>query len=148
MGMGARLHTISQEFYEAALVGNIIDEMPAHGEVNDCVDLESAWHAIHYLVTGDASLTFLLSGTQLQGVSDHCEVHAPQSMKALHVTLSHRSVADIMSNYDAAVFAKHAIYPNNWEAGEATRVERHLIQFLRMLGDIVGRNAGLLVAIT
>jgi hypothetical protein len=149
MGMGAGLHAISQEFYEAALAGNINDEMLPPGEVIEFVDLESAWHAIHYLITGDLSLTFLLSGTQLKGVSEHCEVHAPQSMKALCDTLSQRSVADIMPNYDPAAFAKYAIYPNNWEASDATRarVERQLIQFLRLLRDVVGRNAGLLSVI-
>jgi hypothetical protein len=43
----------------------------------------------------------------------------------------------------------YAIYPNKWEASDATRarVERHLIQFLRLLRDVVGRNAGLLAVI-
>lgn len=52
-----------------------------------------------------------------------------------------------MSNYDPAAFAKYAIYPNNWEASDAARarVEGHLIQFLRLLRDVVGRNAGLLI---
>jgi len=62
MGVGARLHAISQEFYEAALAGDINDEMLPPGEVIECVDLESAWHAMHYLITGDLSLTFLLGG--------------------------------------------------------------------------------------
>ena len=44
MGMGARLHAISQEFYETALAGDINDEMLLHAEVIECVDLESAWH--------------------------------------------------------------------------------------------------------
>ena len=63
------------------------------------INLDKAWHAIHYLLTGNSEHTFLLTGTQIEGVSEHCELHSPDSLRSLQLGLGSMSVAEIMSGF-------------------------------------------------
>ena len=145
MGLTAGIHAISRTSYDAAIAAN-----PTGFEVDtsvESIDLDKAWHAIHYLTTGDASLTFLLSGSQIGGVPEHCEVHAPESLKALDLELAARSLEDIMSGFRADIFAELQIYPDGWSNDMTRYVAQHLERFLRKLHEIVEHGLGMLVVI-
>jgi hypothetical protein len=111
MGLTAGVQAISRRTYEAALASRGVDfVVDSSCEV---LDLDKAWHAIHYLATGDASLTFLLSGKQIAGVLEHCEVHSPESVSALHAAMAARPVESIMAGFQPVKFSALKIYPGD-----------------------------------
>ena len=81
MGLTARIYPITAQAYAVAATG--VSDKLAISAAAGVVDLDKAWHAIHHLLTGNSTLTFLLSGTPVQGVSEHCEVHSPAAIKTL-----------------------------------------------------------------
>ena len=111
------------------------------------LDLDKAWHAIHYLLTGDSERTFLLTGTQIEGVSEHCEVHSPDSLKSLQLRLASTSVTEIMSGFRADDFNDRNIYPGRWTDAMAPYVAEHLERFLRKLRELVDAESGMIVVI-
>ena len=107
------IHVITSQDFEAACKGESWTLRP--GEAS--IELNIFWHAIHYLVTGDANLTFLLTGVQIPQVSEkdaHCEVHSPQDVAALHARLSTKSAAELMSAFDSTKFDALGIYGGRW----------------------------------
>jgi hypothetical protein len=113
-------------------------------------ELDKAWHAIHYLVTGDSKKTLLSGGVQLKEVSEHCEAHSPEAIRALHHRLSSTSVPAIMANFDAEVFDAKDIYDGpGWDDSDWTRhyIEEHLKTFISVIGQAASQNKGILVLI-
>jgi Domain of unknown function (DUF1877) len=145
MGLTAGIYAISKRSYDAALVGN-----SANFEVHPAVegiDLDKAWHAIHFAITGDASLTFLHSGIQIPGVSEHCEVHSPESVEALHAALSARSVEDIICALEPTALSELKIYPAGWSDDPKPYVAQYLERFVGKVREIIDRRLGMLVVI-
>jgi hypothetical protein len=144
MGLRASIYQISAAAYEAARSGDL-----AKFELDDVskINLEKDWHAIHYLVTGDSTLNFLLSGTQLPQVSEHCEVHEPASIEALHRRLSETSVSQIMANFDPATFNQLQIYPDGWSEADASYIQASLEAFLSKLKQAADSKRGFFVVI-
>jgi hypothetical protein len=145
MGLTLGLHAISAKSYAAALNDN-----PKDFKVETAVeslDLDKAWHAIHFLITGDDSLTFLLSGKQIKGVSEHCEVHAPESVCALHNAMQSTSVAEITQGFKPESFSNEKICPEGLSADQAASVAQHLERFLTKLGELADQNLGMLIVI-
>ena len=112
------------------------------------LDLDKAWHAIHYLLTGDSERTFLLTGTQIEGISEHCEVHSPDSLRSLQLRLASTSVAEIMSGFRLDDFNDRNIYPGRWTDGWAPYVAEHLERFLRKLRELVDGDSGMIVTLS
>jgi hypothetical protein len=136
MGLEASIHGISRASYAAALRCDL-SEFDAVSSV-ERLDLGKAWNAIHYLLTGDRKLNFLLRGTQIEDVSDHCEVHSPDSLRSLQLKLASMSVADIMSGFRVDDFNDRNIYPggDEWTKDMAPYVAAHLERFLRKLREL------------
>src|SRR5262249_23343162 len=103
---------------------------------------------IHYLLTGDSQLTFLLTGTQIEGVSEHCELHSPDSLRSLQQKLASTSVAEIMSRFRLDDFNDRNIYPGGWTEDMVPYVAQHLECFLRKLRELVDGELGMLVIIS
>src|SRR5262245_7156806 len=113
MAMHGTIHVITLQDFEAACRGESWKLRP--GEAS--IELEIYFHVIHYLVTGDANLTFLLSGVQIQQVSEadaHCEVHSPKDVAALHACLSTKSTAELMSRFSSTKFDELGLYGGRW----------------------------------
>jgi Domain of unknown function (DUF1877) len=145
MGLRASIHAISRASYAAALRGDM-SEFDADFSV-ESVDLDKAWHAIHYLLTGDSELNFLLTGTQIAGVSEHCEVHSPKSLRSLQLKLASMSVPEIMSGFRVDTFNDLNIYPGGWTKDMAAYIAQQLERFPRKLRELVDRELGLMVII-
>jgi hypothetical protein len=110
--------------------------------------LDKAWHAIHYLVTGDCEFTLLTGGVQMECVSEHCEAHSPESIRALHHQLSSTSIPAIMANFDAEVFNAKEIYGGpGWDNSARDYVEEHLETFVSVIGQAAEQDKGILVVI-
>jgi Domain of unknown function (DUF1877) len=146
MGLSAGIYAISERSYAAALVGNSKDFVVHHAV--DGLDLDKAWHAIHFAITGDASLKFLLSGIQIPGVSEHCEVHSPGSVKALERAISARSVEGIISALDPTALSELKIYPGGWSDDSKSYVAQYMEQFSAKLREITCHSLGMLVVIS
>jgi hypothetical protein len=129
--MCAHIYLISSDAYSAALRGDI--EAFDAGCEGIVADLDKAWHAIHYLVTGDHELRFLVGGVQIQSVSEPFEAHSPESVMALHQQLSTTSSSTLMANFDPNVFNTHDIYSGPWDSTAAGYIKEHLASFISAL---------------
>jgi hypothetical protein len=86
----------------------------------------------------------------MKEVSEHCEAHSPEAIRALHHRLSSTSVPAIMANFDAEVFNAKEIYGGpGWDDSDWTRdyIEKHLRTFISVIGQAAGQNKGVLVVI-
>jgi hypothetical protein len=147
MGLTAGIHAISRATYAAAQ-GDDSSELAVASSIK-YIDLDKAWHAIHYLLTGNSEHTFLLTGTQIEGVSEHCELHSPDSLRSLQLRLGSTSVAEIMSGFRCDDFNDRNIYPcpGEWTEDMAPYVAEHLERFLKKLREMVDGDSGMIVVI-
>jgi len=142
MGIRATIYEISPEAYSTAALGDSNFELEGKGR-----DLDKAWHAIHYLVTGDASLKFLKDGIQLPDVSETVEAHSPQAIAELAQQFTATSADDLLGRYNADDFNIRSIYSGVWDQNEATYLRGHLIRFMEVVRDAAQRGNGILVVL-
>ncbi len=87
------------------------------------VDLDKAWHCLHYLLTGSAQggdppLNFILNGGTPVGAEDvghgPARVFLPREVAVVSDALSHVSAASLMPRFDLKKLEKLAVYPGGW----------------------------------
>ena len=164
MGLRAKIHLITSETFEAVKSGHLENSTPCEDKTS--VDLDKLWHAIHFLLTGNTSMTFLRSGVQVPPeASGHIEVHSPQDVAALDARLSKTTVSELMSTFDSAKFDALEIYGGRWAfptdvsepytfktAEEIDRQNREhiqelLVRFIAIVKHAAEKDLGILVAI-
>jgi hypothetical protein len=102
------------------------------------IDLDEAWHGIHYLLSRDAEqsplpLSFLLRGGNQVGNSP-ARVFTARETSAIHDAVSALSDADLVQRFDASDMLAKEIYPKIWNGskdGEDPRA--YLLQYVGML---------------
>lgn len=147
MGLSAHVYQISAVAYSSALRGDI-EGFSAGCEVENVLDIDKAWHAIHYLITGDRELRFLVSGIPiLPPHSDTFEAHSPQSITALNKRLTVTSVEALMAKFDPAVFEALSIYPEGWDWSAADYIRENLSKFVARVRQVAERGKGIAVMI-
>jgi Domain of unknown function (DUF1877) len=147
MGVHALCHAISNDNYGLGLVGSELFETASKIAP---VDLDKAWHAIHFLLTGDCRMTLLLSGVQVPIVSEHCELHSAASIHDLYSNLKGRHVDELMAGFNGRVFDDLKIYPGpGWTDGAGTNfIEPYLQRFVDFVRVLSERDLGLMVVIS
>lgn len=89
----------------------------------DWVSLDTAWHAIHYMLSGNVfdgtfPMDFLLFGGQDIGTIDvgfgPARAVFSSEIKVIHTFLSGLPTDVFMSAYDADAFCREKIYPEIW----------------------------------
>ena len=147
MPVTARIHSISKEAYLAAHDGN--QSRFQLSATDDVLDLDWNWHEIHFLLTGDSTLTFLLSGSQVTDVSEHCQVHSPEAIRDVFLRLKAIPDEDFMARFNPTAFNALNIYPGNgnWSATNAASIATALRKFLNKLQQTVDSDQGLMVVI-
>jgi Domain of unknown function (DUF1877) len=165
LGLRAKIYLvrISSEGFEAAKSGDLKNFTPCWDQAS--VDLDIYWHAIHFLLTGDTSMTFLRSGVQILPQSEHCEVHSSQDVAALDARLSKTTVSELMSAFDSAKFDELGIYGGRWAmrtdvsepytfkaAEESDKIsksyiEGHLVRFIVFVKHAAENDLGIMVTI-
>jgi hypothetical protein len=143
MGMCAHIYLISPEAYSAAARGDIEDFDTGQDGIVE--NLDKAWHAIHYLVTGDQELRFLLEGVQIDPVSEPFEAHSPQLIVTLSQRLASTSPAALMANFDPDKFNALHIYPGPWDVTAAAYIEGHLTRFFSVVRRAAEQGKGIAV---
>ncbi|MBV9062802.1 MAG: hypothetical protein JOY77_07710 [Alphaproteobacteria bacterium] len=88
-----------------------------------------------------------ITGTQVEGISEHCELHSPDSLRSLPPRLASTSVAEIMSGFGFDDFNDRNIYPGGWTEDMAPYVAQHLERFLGKLRELVDGESGMMVVI-
>lgn len=145
MGLIAHLHQISRLQYEAAKIGNA-DAFRNATASGRTIDLDKAWHAVHFLATGDTSLMFLRSGEQVPDVSEHCEVHSPEATADILQALAAKS--EMLNSFDPDVFNDLNIFPGSWDDASVEYIEQRLSELLVFLQEAADNKQGLLVTIS
>jgi Domain of unknown function (DUF1877) len=145
-GLRAHIHLVTAEAFPIANAG-------AEGDFPACldepsVDLDKAWHAIHFLITGDTTRNFFLSGAQIAQVSEHCEVHPPRSVAALHAHLGKTSASEIMSTFDPEKLNALGIYDEAWDQTSRRYIEERLVRFMAIVQRATAKGLGKLVVIS
>jgi len=140
----AKIYPISTQSYDAAMRGDFDHFEPI---MKSRIDLDQYWHAIHYLLTGDATCTLLLSGTQLPIISDHAEVHPPASIRELYERVCDKSLDQIMTNFDPIRFDELNIYRPLWSQDQEPEIRKYLEIFLSKVKEAVEANQGFFIII-
>ena len=87
------------------------------------VDLDKAWHCLHYLLTGSAQggeppLNFILNGGAPVGNEDvghgPARVFRPREVAAIADALRRVEVASLLPRFDPKKLEKLAVYPGGW----------------------------------
>lgn len=145
MGLRANIHPITAESYDAAMRGDLGSFSPS--EALDGADLDKTWHAIHYLLTGDTDLRFLLSGCDVAAYGGHVTAHSPQEVAALHTLMSSKTNEQIMTAFGAELFNELGIYPDGWDASAACYLAECLERFRRLIQRAANKGYGIAVTL-
>jgi hypothetical protein len=123
------------------------------------MDIDKAWHGLHYLFTGTAdggkpSLNFLLGGGRTIGTVDvgygPARALSARETRAVHDALAAATEDQLRARFDPAAMTRLEIYPDIWtDSDEEDDPLAYLIEHARALKDFVGhaasRNQGLLI---
>ncbi len=127
------------------LSGLLYPEEETADNSDRCLDIDKAWHAIHFLLNHDPwGGEYPYSGVVLGGlvVSDEDVGHgparylAPEEVQEVADALSLISEETLLRQFDARKFEEAKIYPQGW-SGAPEELEyiggyyRHLAQFFR-----------------
>jgi len=104
---------------------------PAPGEQ---LDLDKAWHGLHFLLTGTADAgpepaCFLLTGGEALGDDDDIDVRLlrPDQVRALDEHLAALGIDDLTRRFDPERMMKLEIYPEIWDRPEETDAPRQFL---------------------
>jgi hypothetical protein len=89
----------------------------------DTCELDKAWGAIHYFVSGSGETSpenpepkdFLVTGVQLDGTTDHVAIHTPQDVAHFAELLSAIPTEQLMDRFDAARMNQENVYGKPWD---------------------------------
>ncbi len=96
-------------------------------------DIDKAWHGIHYMLTGSATMgpslyNFLLAGGHwIKGTDDSYRVFKPGEVKQVSNALMDISKEEFENRFDPAKMAEKDIYPNIWNQSQ----EKETLEYLR-----------------
>lgn len=127
MSLIGHVYLLSQERLQALLAEPSTVTAVIDGAYNDpgqgFVDLDKAWNALHYLLTGSARdgegpLAFLLKGGTAVGDEDlghgPARVFHPPEVAAICDALADVAQHKLMPRFDLKKFEKLELYPGRW----------------------------------
>ena len=140
MGMYCELYSVSPAEIEQlqAAPESFNDLMLAKQESTAPVNLEKAWHGLHFLLTGSAfegeePLCFLLKGGEPVGEHDldygPPRLFRPDAVARLNGALTPISGDALWSRFDRARLEEVEIYPSIWDEPEEDLREEYLYYF-------------------
>jgi hypothetical protein len=106
----------------------------------DSIDIDKAWHGIHFMLTGDAWEgepplgNVVLGGTEIGGDAGYGPAHylSPEELRAAAEALRELPPDEFARRFDAKNLSANSIYPQIWDEGdEALDYLRHFYETLR-----------------
>jgi len=143
MGTQAHIYFITAESYSSVLRGDI-DGFSAGCE-GIMADLDKAWHAIHYLITGNTDDCLLSGGVQIPDVSEQFEAYSPEAIRLLYEQLSTTTLQQLMRKFDPELFNAKDIYPSGWDDSRRDYVEENLERFITTIRQAANAGKGIAV---
>jgi hypothetical protein len=145
------------QYYDEAMD----DALPEEAQGED-LDLDKAWHGLHYLLTGTAWggeapwCYLLLGGEQVGNEEDHsvgysqARILLPPQVEAFSRALAAITPAEISDRFKPVEMMKLDIYPNVWdredeELGEW--MQTSLVELQRFMQRAVVQNNAVIIAI-
>lgn len=125
----------------------------------DTVDLDKAWHAIHFLLTGSPSETifplgFILGGGFQLGGDDYDDVRyfTPEQVAIISSSLAEHPVEALLARYDGRAMGAADIYPSIWarpdEDSWATGyIRENYCGMASYISGLASRGCGMIVSI-
>ncbi|BCL13533.1 YfbM family protein [Micromonospora sagamiensis] len=126
MGMifvGRRLDAAEQQrlLADHSLTADLV-----HGGSGPDLDLDKAWHAIHYLLAGEAWETTAGAGEAILGGEPlgsevgygPARLLGPEQVRAIAAGLEPVTVETLRSRYDTAALGAAHVYPDIWDDDE------------------------------
>jgi len=128
MGMLATVRQLEEAQLRALLQNpdTVLDFVQQRVAAAEELDLDKAWHGLHYLLTGDAwgdeePLCFLLNGGEQIGTEEDHDVGygpargiMPGQVKEFAQALAAISEPEFRKRYDSEEMAELVVYPNGW----------------------------------
>ena len=111
------------------------------------VDLDRAWHIIHFVVTGDTSTTLILNGIQVEGIEEHLEIHPREAVSELGRSLNGKSAEELLRTVSINQINELGLYDTNWDESALPYLHEKLSAFLRKTSEAETTNRGLFVSI-
>ena len=145
MGMTAIAYEVSMETYRAVLDEGLkcLDT-----EIAVSYDLDKAWHAISYLVSGKAEVGFLLGGKTISTGEEKTVLFNDVEVAHLADILNEVGVDDLLSKFDATDFNTKEIYPGTWDSWSRDGyLKPALIEFSKFVHGANDRGNGITVVI-
>ena len=119
------------------------------------IDIDKAWHGLHYLLTGtawdgDGPQSFIINGGREIGDVDvgygPARAFRPEEVKELHHTLKNISLGDLRARYNAKKMSELDIYPDIWEytarpEHDNSEAMLYLLEHFNAMRKFIGRTA-------
>lgn len=118
---------------------------------DDLVDVDKAWHGIHFLLCGvpgvgdDPASQAVLGGVEVGDDLGYgpCRHHAPEAVARIATALERIDRATLLARYDPAAMTREGIYPGIWDE-DVSEVHEYLGTYYDGLRALYlrGREAG------
>jgi len=149
MGMLCTLYALSNQDALSLLSGNRQDQPHL---LQSC-ELDKAWGAIHYLLSGSGKTSsedptpqeFLVSGQVLVDISENVALHMPQEVIDFAATIRTHSSEDLIARFDAARMNELAVYGSPWDESGLEYVRQFLDAFRAFVLDAAERRLAVLI---
>lgn len=113
MGMTASVYEVLADSY-AEVIERGLEALDF--EETNSIDLDKAWHAISYLVSGKEGDGFFLGGTIIGSGEEQCIVFSIEDVKSLCETMNADKQLAYLSKFNADAFNQKEIYPGTWDS--------------------------------
>jgi len=150
---------LSADEFEAVRKDPTTAETLLHSDVDDELDLDKAWHGIHFLLTGSAweigagAGAAILGGDEVGGDNGYgpARLVAPLTVRSIAADLETLEVETLRARYDPESLTAADIYPTVWDEGDEA-FDGYLAPYYTQLRDFyrtAARNdQAVLLAIT
>jgi hypothetical protein len=136
-----------------------VPELPLAKGEGESLDLDKAWHGIHYLLTrsgegGEPPLGFLLRGGREVGDVDvgygPARVLTAAEVRAAHEALERLPDAELRGRFDTAAMMASSIYPTIWDRDPAEDdtlgyLMAYVTELRRFLAETADAGIGLVI---
>jgi hypothetical protein len=104
------------------LIQRLIERQRTAAAEGDNIDIDKAWHGLHFLMTGtawsgDPPLNFLLAGGTKVADDDDCttRLYSSNELREINRALKAVDQSQLKSSYNPSAMLKLDIYPDIWQ---------------------------------